>query len=86
MAASVFETTSDDGADLVRLTIAVGAGAMLNIDLKARKTAPELEVCNARDGVRAVGSRSAAGDYFYTIDQTHRNSVEVDGPVWRGGH
>ena len=80
-----------NAADEIGAGVAICAGAALAADLKALIMVLEDEVDDARDGVRAVNGRVAAGDDVDAVDEVGRDGVDVGAtplpstspPTWR---
>ncbi len=82
----IVEVSAHQRTDAVLFPAAVSAGAVLVRDLNSLEIVLESEVDHAGYGVRAIHSRSTAGDHIDAVDQGHRNQVEVDRSIGVGRH
>ena len=78
VAAAVGEVLTVNAADLIRTAVATRRDAALRVEGKAVIVALEDEVDDARNGVRTVNGRVAAGHEVDALQKFGRNGVRVD--------
>ena len=83
VAAAIIEVAADQGVDVERFSLAAFGSRDGRADFRAFKVLLEDEVDDARNGVRAVHGRCAAGHDFDALKQAGRDGVDVDDA--RGG-
>src|SRR5690606_2531748 len=78
VAPAIGKVAADDAVNLIGIAVASFVEAVVARNLNALEVLLQDEVDDARDRVRTVNGRTAAGHHVHALDQSRRNSVEVN--------
>jgi len=83
--AAVADARAVDERSVPAFAVAAERLPVVGLRSQALEVAGEDDVDHARDGVRTVGGRGAAGNGLHALDHRGRDQVEIDRPAIRRG-